>query len=351
MRNLFLMILCLFFFQCNFSNEKSTAEENRNYVIGYIFLGRNTPTDIRWHTLTHLNVAFLYANDDGTLSDSRISNSLKEIVDNAHRNNVKVIVSLRDDTEQQLSKALINNRSILVDNLIRYAKENKLDGIDFDFEGWRSEGIVPHVLAFAKEFHQKKPDNLLFTCAVNMFDRGYTTEWHTWFDVINVMTYDVHGPWNNEGQHAPYEESLAAITDFWMTKMGAPASKLTLGLPFYGYSWNEGDRAGQAYTYEQILAKYPDMDVPNKDQIEHLYYNGKSTIKRKTQWAKEHIAGIMIWQIGGDAKSNEESLLEAIAEIMQKSFIKLILIIYETFIFIFKFSLFFTGFFRANKKD
>ena len=320
MKNLFIIGLCLFFtfVQCTFSNKKVPTEEDKNYVIGYIFLGRNVPTGIRWHTLTHLNIAFLYAKEDGTLSDERISSSLKNIVDEAHLNNVKVIVSLRDDAQQELARALTHNRSILVDNLIQYAKDNKLDGIDFDFEGWRSEGIVPHVLAFAKEFHQKKPDDLLFTCAVNTFDRGYSTEWHTWFDIINVMCYDVHGPWNNEGQHAPYQESLDAIA-FWKTTLEAPANKLTLGLPFYGYSWNEGDRAGQSYSYEQILAKYPDMDVPNNDQIEHLYYNGKQTIQRKTQWAKDNkMAGIMIWQIGQDARDDQESLLEAISEIMRK---------------------------------
>ena len=318
MKNLFFLVLCLFFFQCSSSNEKATPEEAKNYVIGYIFLGRNAPTGIRWHALTHLNIAFLYAKEDGTLSDDRINSSLKNIVDEAHRNNVKVIVSLRDDTQGEIITALTENRSTLVDNLLLYANDNKLDGIDFDFEAWRTEGIIPHLHAFAKEFSQKKPVDLMFTCAVNMYDRGYSKDWHTWFDVINVMCYDVHGPWNNEGQHAPYQESLDAI-EFWKTALEAPANKLTLGLPFYGYSWNEGDRAGQSYQYEQILAKYPDGNVPNNDQIEHLYYNGKSTIKRKTQWAKDNkIAGVMIWQIAGDAKSDEESLLEAIGEIMRK---------------------------------
>ena len=319
MKNLLFTVLCLLFVQCDLSNTKETTEDTKNYVIGYIFLGRTVPTDIRWHALTHLNIAFLYAKEDGTLSDERISSSLKTIVDEAHRNNVKIIVSLRDDTQGEILKALTENRSTLVDNLLHYAKENHLDGIDFDFEAWRSEGIIPHLHAFAKEFHQKKPADLLFTCAVNMFDRGYSTEWHTWFDIINVMCYDVHGPWNNEGQHAPFTESVAAIVDLWQTKLEAPANKLTLGLPFYGYSWNEGDSPGQSYTYDQILAKYPDKDVPNNDQIEHLYYNGKRTIQRKTQWAKDHkIAGVMIWQIAGDAKSDEESLLEAIGKIMQQ---------------------------------
>ena len=308
------IVLCIcFVFSCG---NATNSGENEKCVVGYIFLGRNVPTGIRWHAMTHLNIAFLYVNEDGTLSDARIRNSLEEIVNEAHQNKVKVLVSLRDDDRGEFVKALINNKSVLVDNLLIYAKENNLDGIDFDFEDWGREGIVPHLLAFAKEFHQKKPEHLLFTCAVNVYDRGYTKEWHTWFNLINIMTYDVHGPWNTEGQHSPYEESLAAI-ELWKNRLEAPANKLTLGLPFYGYSWNEDDPPGKSYSYEAILAKYPDKDVANNDQIEHLYYNGKSTIKRKTQWAKDNkLAGVMIWQIGGDAKTDEDSLLEAIGEIM-----------------------------------
>jgi GH18 family chitinase len=100
--------------------------------------------------------------------------------------------------------------------------------------------------------------------------------------------------------------------------METPPSKLLLGLPFYGYSWNEDDEPGQAYTYAEILAKYPGEDVANKDQIDHLYYNGKATIVKKCRWAIENkIAGVMIWQIGQDAASDKDSLLEAIGTTMR----------------------------------
>ena len=320
MRKLYLSVIVVGLFNACSSNTPEDPEPGSDLycVTGYIYLGSSIPSGIRWNALTHLNIAFLYANDDGSLSDSQISNSLKDIVARAHQNNVKALVSLRDDEEGQLANALIHHRSTLVDELLQYAENNHLDGIDFDFEDWERDGMIPHLHDFAKEFHHKKPENLLFTCAVKMSDRGYSTQWHTWFDMINVMTYDVHGPWSKEGQHSPYEGSVAAI-EYWKTKMQAPAGKLTLGLPFYGYSWNADDHPGQAYTYEQILAKYPNRDVPNHDQIDHLYYNGKKTIKRKTQWAKDNkIAGVMIWQITGDAKTKEESLLEAIYEVMKR---------------------------------
>jgi GH18 family chitinase len=309
-------------------SEISTLEENEPpepepepepepYVSAYLLAHEYRPNTIRWKAITHLNIAFLYPNADGTLSDTGKKDIIAQLTEEAHRNDVKVILSIRDRTTGEFAEAVENKRSILVDNLLQYVKDNQLDGFDIDFEGWNRAGIAPHMLAFVKELHAKKEKNLLQTCAVSTEDRGYTTEWHQYFDLIHVMTYDQHGPWTTEGPHSPYSESIAAI-GFWINTMEAPPSKLLLGLPFYGYSWNEGDEPGQAYYYAEILDKYPDEDVANKDQIDHLYYNGKATIVKKCRWAIENkIAGVMIWQIGQDAASDNDSLLEAIGTTMR----------------------------------
>jgi len=317
-----LILLCIGRFNLILSSnsflEYAVKEDSgKNYVIGYLFSNNTDFDEVRWDALTHINIAFLYANRDGTLNDLQIKKSLRQIVEIAHLNDVKILVSLRDDDQGELVKALTNNRSELIKNLIKFVEDYSLDGIDFDFEDWEREDVIPSVLAFVEEFDKNRGEDILFTCAVNTWDRGYTNKWHTWFDIINVMAYDVHGPWNNEGQHSPYEESLEAIK-YWMNVLETPADKLTLGLPFYGYSWNEGDNAGQSYTYDQILKKYPKDAVASNDNIEKIYYNGKCTIIVKTLWAKENnIAGVMIWQIAGDAKETEDSLLEAIGLIMK----------------------------------
>jgi GH18 family chitinase len=314
--------------QCN-ENEKpplsedSTVEGNEPeaqsapYVSAYLVASEYRPNTVRWNAITHLNIAFLYPNPDGTLSDTDLKNTIAQITEEAHRNHVKVIVSIRDRAAGQFAEAVEKKKSILADNLLQYVKNNHLDGFDIDFEDWNRAGIAQHLVAFAKELYGKKEKDILQTCAVNTYDRGYTAEWHQYFDLINVMTYDWHGPWNTEGQHSPYSESIAAM-GFWINKMAAPPSKLLLGLPFYGYSWNEGDSPGEAYRYSQILDKYPDEDVANKDQIDRLYYNGKATIVKKCRWAIENkIAGVMIWQIGQDAASDKDSLLEAIGTAMR----------------------------------
>lgn len=94
------------------------------------------------------------------------------------------------------------------------------------------------------------PHGLLLTAAVSagrdVIDRGYDVPAVAEaLDQIHLMSYDFHGSWEGRvAHHAPLfpapgqEKELSA--DFavrhWI-KRGAPASKLVLGVPFYGRSW------------------------------------------------------------------------------------------------------------------
>jgi GH18 family chitinase len=49
-----------------------------------------------------------------------------------------------------------------------------------------------------------------------------------------------------------------------------------------------------------------------------VFYNGIPTIKQKTTLAKEKASGIMIWQLGGDARGSK-SLLNAIYKTAYKN--------------------------------
>lgn len=69
--------------------------------------------------------------------------------------------------------------------------------------------------------------------------------------------------------------------------------------------------------YGEIVNTFPGAE--KKDQLEMpdgkiMYYNGASTIKRKTELAREKASGIMIWQILGDA-AGDKSLLKLINEV------------------------------------
>ncbi len=58
-------------------------------------------------------------------------------------------------------------------------------------------------------------------------------------DELKIMTYSYSGPWSAPGPQAPLAWTRAVI-DFARTQM--PASKIYMGLPFYGFDWHAGRR-------------------------------------------------------------------------------------------------------------
>jgi GH18 family chitinase len=71
--------------------------------------------------------------------------------------------------------------------------------------------------------------------------------------------------------------------------------------------------------YKQIAALGGNMQTSDTLSMPGnvlMYYNTISTIKMKTQLAKEQASGVMIWQILGDA-AEERSLLNAIHEVLR----------------------------------
>ncbi len=303
---------------------REETETGRAVVIGYLpgsdWEYNAEFKNIRWEYLTHINVSFLYVTATGELLDSSVSEHLDEIRAEAQKHSVKVLISLQSDGQRGFAEAIKTERvrKKLAADAIRYVRDHQLDGVDVDFEVY--DAVGPDLLAFVKELHAQKDPEMLQTCAVATWNagQGYSTEWHNYFDYINLMAYDFTGGWGQEGQHASYEQAVDLI-NLWLTTLQAPASKLVLGLPFYGYSWDEipGVDDVKAIRYHQILANYPGQDVAGRDQLGRTYYNGKPTLLKKCRYVKENgLAGVMIWQLFQDAKTEEESLLKAVGEEM-----------------------------------
>ena len=110
----------------------------------------------------------------------------------------------------------------------------------------------------------------------------------------------------NPGQHSPYSYAQQMISDF--KKRGVTKGQLCLGVPFYGYGFY---KTTGSFNYVDILAKYP--DAWQKDQVgDTIYYNGMSTIRKKTKLALSEASGVMIWELSNDAVGSK-SLLKVIS--------------------------------------
>ncbi|MFC7264167.1 glycosyl hydrolase family 18 protein [Streptomyces lutosisoli] len=156
-------------------------------------------------------------------------------------------------------------------------------------------------------------------------------------DWYNVMTYDFFGAWDATGPTAPHSPltSYSGIPKAGFTTadamakfkaIGVPASKLLIGIGFYGRGWTGvtqdapgGTATGPAAgTYEQGIEDYKVLKTscPSTGTIAGTAYahcgsnwwsyDTPTTIGTKMAWAKtQGLGGAFFWEFSGDTSSGE----------------------------------------------
>lgn len=296
-----------------------TTPPNRRVVVyipywdGYFDYAMDNTLDFT--KVTHINLAFVNPDNQGNFSFPEVTDSaLAELIAEAHSNNVKVLMSLGGANSPEVYHDLLlsNNVQTAVNKMINFMMSHQLDGIDVDLE---SDMITSSYNSFIETIHNTLPDDdMLLTAAVQVWTGNrITDESLALMDFINPMAYDARGPWtpNDPGQHSSYQFALDNI-NYWQNTRGIAPSKICLGVPFYGYDFS--DLENIAYTsYRSILAAH--SNAWNSDQVGQIYYNGESTIARKTALAKNY-GGIMVWEISQDGAA-PHSLLDVIHAAME----------------------------------
>ncbi|MFO0979587.1 MAG: glycoside hydrolase family 18 protein [Planctomycetaceae bacterium] len=116
-------------------------------------------------------------------------------------------------------------------------------------------------------------------------------------DAVNIMSYD------HDGRHSTFEAAEADIKK--VIAQGATASQIHLGVPFYGRSLTDRNKA-------VTWAELAERATPGSDEYDGIYFNGPETMRAKTRMALEKgLGGIMIWELGQDAPG-KQSLLSVI---------------------------------------
>jgi len=303
-----------FFLFLIFLSSKSIAQDFK--VVGYLPSYRFQLNDkIDYYKMTHLCLAFANPDAQGQLSFTNNADP-RPIISNAKASGTKVFLSLaggglEEEWKRNWYKLLQPYyRKDFIQKIANYAVDNGFEGVDVDLE-WKSVGefysdfVVE--LGEVLDFH-----GIEMTAALPGIFRykNLTDEALRSFDWINLMAYDLTGPWKPSaaGPHAPYSLAQQSI-DYWK-KEGVPYSKMTLGLPFYGFDFSNKKKTKSA-TFGTIVKK--NVHLAQKDRFGNTYYNGIPTIQDKTDLALQKVAGVMIWEIGQDS-FDEYSLLNAIYE-------------------------------------
>lgn len=289
-------------------------------VIGYLPYYRFSSTEsIALDKLTHLNLAFANPDMEGNLSIA--DRDITPIVSAAHAEQVKVLISLAGGALTAEWAAAWNhlmkpeNRSDYIHKILEYVASHNLDGIDVDLEWQYVTELYSGFVLELRDSVDQYPDLLLTAALPGTYRYPQISDaaMHA-YDFINMMVYDLRGPWDptNVGPHSPYSFAESSIS-YWEGQ-GMQGENLTLGVPFYGYDFSNAPQSVSSFTYQSMV----NLDPANAelDQVGESYYNGIPTIQQKTDLALSKLSGIMIWELGQD-HFGEYSLLSAIDQVIQ----------------------------------
>jgi len=322
-----IFLLFIVFVSCVTTEKKPYATSPDIYlpdtdfkIVGYLSGGSfDVIDDLELEKLTYLNLAFGNPDKDGNIVFSRNAD-LKPVVEKGHAAGVKVFLSLagggRPDTAIWNSVLQPENMPDFVKKLLDYVDENNLDGIDVDIEGnllpYIGNGYTPFVLELRDALHAKGKG---ITCALGAvrFHEAVTQESLEAYDFINVMVYDKTGVWRPDiiGPHSPYSYAEDAVK-FWTEEKHIPPDRIILGIPFYGFDFTPPARY---ISFREIISE--DVRLAYQDSVDLKHYNGIPMIARKTDMAKKHLGGVMIWEISYDTLNSDLSLLRALDQTIQ----------------------------------
>jgi chitinase len=309
----------------------SPAHANdRGTVVGYIAAFKGLDREMQQQGLdqyTHLMLAFVNPTPTGQVlgpaglacAPAALGNvamvsdvQLRSLVASVHHSGTKLLASLGGavippcggDWAQLLQPAM---RERLVSALLDFVDRYGLDGLDVDLEGELMTNIdnagtyTPFVRDLATALHRR---GKILTAATGSYPGGMVPDGSlSYFDLIGIMSYDQVGPtWGTAGgEHSTYAQAETDLA-LWIRR-GVPASKLALGVPFYGRgfgSYREG------WSLQDIASQFGDRQL-DRDAVgqrcggcSYITYNGLPTLERKGEMAGAWGTGVMVWEVGQD---------------------------------------------------
>ncbi|KAG5635930.1 hypothetical protein H0H81_009643 [Sphagnurus paluster] len=356
---------------------RSSGKVSFAYYTNWAIYGANfPPTSIVDSSLTHILYAFADTDPNtgailltdswsdeekqypGDLEDETGNNlygNLKQLyLLKLQRRNLKVLLSIGGWTYSQAGNFdFVTNpaaRATFVQSAVQVVEDYGFDGVDVDFEfptnAEQGQGLADLMTELRVGFDAlavKKGDTVPYqiTSAVSAGVENSqflnVPQMNAAMDYWSLMAYDYAGPWLN------YTDNQANLfggirtgvnTDMALKRYlskGATASKITLGMPLYGRTFENTDGLGTAYdgvgpgTLEAGVYSYNTLPLVGAKVFENktdgssysydalkrefVSYDTPNIVKLKAKYIKaQGLAGSMFWELSTD-KVGELSLV------------------------------------------
>ncbi len=305
-------------------------------------------TMIKYEYLTHIAQAFTKPDSSGNLIVPA-DYFYPELVSEAHRRNVKIIMSIGGwgNCEGFPGMAATpETRTRFINQVVNFLIQYAYDGVDIDWEYVSNPDERQNFVYLIKELSTalkgQTPPRLLTMAGPA---DSYWAQWINFeelagsFDYISCMTYDFHGDWSDHsGPNAPLyscaNDPCGSFNNGYLyyISRSVPGSKLLLGLPFYGRSFDcagfyQKFTTSLGYDYKDVMlllesgwayfwdecSQVPYIRKPDKTVI--VSYDNERSIGLKCQYVLDKkAAGVIIWEIGADYYQGAPVLLKVVGE-------------------------------------
>lgn len=195
----------------------------------------------------------------------------------------------------------MQEKDVLISNIISFANEFGFDGVDFDYEfpitsedySIFSEFLVALKDKMKTDMHNKEESTI--SCAFGTMGAEYPAETVQAIDMVNMMTYDI---FDQDGEHSSFW-SCAVQGAEYLESVGFSKEQINIGIPFYG---TQTDALMEQYIYKDLentdyYSNYYSVQTYLKDGSQtEVYFNGPAIVRDKTAYALiAGYGGIMVW--------------------------------------------------------
>lgn len=338
--------------------------------------------DIDWSAFTHLFYFSLHAEADGTLAPIKAYRNMSpdrinSVVTAAHKADKPVLYSVGGwGNYNGFSNAIkSSNRSRFVSSIISIMKKWGFDGVDIDMEPIKSKdtenyiAFINQLSSALQSVNVPMASEPLLSVATKSHPKMYG-KIHDKIDQFNLMTYDLSNAWpewvswhnaavyngglNFPSTGDPLPSTNSTVQEF--IDAGVPASKLSIGIDFYGYVWGGGSgtstggitkpfqdwdvpptvidnvpyhkimeeyyQSGEYHWDDKAKAAYLSIDKAGSANDKFISYDDERSIRAKFNYARQKgLGGTFIWELSGGYHKDKPSgsrdiLLQAVKEAM-----------------------------------